>query len=125
MLTNSSPPGRYDEGSAERVCASHVTTVGAAAPLCGTAHAQSCCKTCSKGKACGDSCIAKDKDCKKGTVCACNSYAPHANCHHRFASTHRLRVGHGAAANLQSSLASSRRMLKRRYPQAEQTGRRA
>src|SRR5690606_13933270 len=59
MLTNSSPPGRYDEGSAERVCASHVTTVGAAAPLRGTAHAQSCCKTCSKGTACGDSCIAK------------------------------------------------------------------
>ena len=49
-----------------------VTTVGAATPMCGTAYAQSCCKTCSKGKACGDSCIAKDKACKKGRGCACN-----------------------------------------------------
>lgn len=49
-----------------------VTTVGAAAPLCGTAYAQSCCKVCKAGKACGDSCIAKNKSCKKGKGCACN-----------------------------------------------------
>lgn len=32
-----------------------------------------CCKTCSAGKACGDSCISKDKNCNKGPGCACNA----------------------------------------------------
>jgi hypothetical protein len=49
------------------------STLGAAAPLCGTAYAQSCCKVCSKGKACGNSCIARDKVCHKGKGCACNA----------------------------------------------------
>lgn len=31
-----------------------------------------CCKICRKGKACGDSCISKDKTCHKGKGCACN-----------------------------------------------------
>jgi len=33
----------------------------------------SCCKMCSKGKACGNSCISKIKNCTKNTGCACNS----------------------------------------------------
>ena len=45
---------------------------GAATPVCGTAYADGCCKTCSKGKACGDSCIARDRTCKKGKGCACD-----------------------------------------------------
>lgn len=49
-----------------------LSTLGAAAPICGTAYAQSCCKVCKKGKACGDSCIARDKRCTKGKGCACN-----------------------------------------------------
>ena len=32
----------------------------------------SCCKTCTKGKACGDSCISKDKTCNVGKGCACD-----------------------------------------------------
>jgi len=32
----------------------------------------SCCKRCSKGKACGDSCIARNKSCSKGVGCACD-----------------------------------------------------
>lgn len=32
----------------------------------------SCCKVCSKGKACGDSCISRDKQCRKGLGCACD-----------------------------------------------------
>jgi len=44
-----------------------------AAPMCGTAFAATgCCKTCKAGKACGDSCISRDKECKKGKGCACN-----------------------------------------------------
>lgn len=31
-----------------------------------------CCKTCSKGKACGDSCIAREKECHKAPGCACD-----------------------------------------------------
>ncbi len=34
--------------------------------------AQGCCKTCSKGKACGDSCISRAKQCHKGPGCACD-----------------------------------------------------
>ena len=33
---------------------------------------RTCCKICRKGKACGDSCIARDKDCHKPPGCACN-----------------------------------------------------
>jgi hypothetical protein len=31
-----------------------------------------CCKVCRTGKACGDSCIAADKVCHKGSGCACD-----------------------------------------------------
>lgn len=31
-----------------------------------------CCKVCSKGKACGDSCISRSKVCHKGSGCACD-----------------------------------------------------
>lgn len=45
----------------------------AAGPICGTAYAtEACCKVCKKGKACGDSCIARDKACSKPKGCACN-----------------------------------------------------
>ena len=32
----------------------------------------SCCKICSKGKACGDSCISRSYTCHKGPWCACD-----------------------------------------------------
>jgi hypothetical protein len=32
-----------------------------------------CCRTCRKGKACGDSCIARDKDCHQPPGCACDA----------------------------------------------------
>ena len=47
-------------------------TLGAAAPVCGTAYAAACCKICKAGKACGDSCIARNKACHKGKGCACD-----------------------------------------------------
>lgn len=31
-----------------------------------------CCRVCRKGKACGNSCIARDRTCRKGVGCACN-----------------------------------------------------
>jgi hypothetical protein len=42
---------------------------------CGSAAyaATGCCKVCKKGKACGDSCIAADKTCHKGSGCACDA----------------------------------------------------
>jgi hypothetical protein len=33
--------------------------------------AQGCCKVCSKGKPCGDTCIARNKTCHVGPGCAC------------------------------------------------------
>lgn len=36
------------------------------------AQAYGCCKICSTGKACGNSCIARWKTCHKGKGCACN-----------------------------------------------------
>jgi len=34
--------------------------------------AQACCKRCSTGKACGNSCISRSKQCHAGAGCACN-----------------------------------------------------
>lgn len=31
-----------------------------------------CCKVCHKGKACGDSCISRDRECHKPPGCACD-----------------------------------------------------
>jgi hypothetical protein len=36
----------------------------------------SCCKICTSGKACGDSCIAAGSTCHAGAGCACNGSAP-------------------------------------------------
>lgn len=45
-------------------------------PCSSAAYAQAigyaCCKVCKAGKACGDSCISRDKDCHKGKGCACD-----------------------------------------------------
>jgi hypothetical protein len=35
-------------------------------------QATPCCKVCTKGKACGDSCIARDKTCHQPRGCACD-----------------------------------------------------
>ena len=35
--------------------------------------AQACCKICRKGKACGNSCIARWKTCRKPPGCACDA----------------------------------------------------
>lgn len=45
---------------------------GAAAPICGTAYAAACCKVCKAGKACGNTCISRDKACHTPKGCACN-----------------------------------------------------
>jgi len=37
----------------------------------GTVVAQFCCKHCTSGKPCGDSCIARNKTCHSGRGCAC------------------------------------------------------
>jgi len=39
---------------------------------CGDSGTESCCKICREGKACGDSCISRDKTCNVGPGCACN-----------------------------------------------------
>jgi hypothetical protein len=34
--------------------------------------AQECCKVCTAGKACGNTCIAREKTCRVGPGCACD-----------------------------------------------------
>ena len=41
-------------------------------PLIKQKTSRSCCKICRKGKACGNSCIARNKTCHKSGGCACN-----------------------------------------------------
>ena len=36
---------------------------------------EDCCKVCSKGKACGNTCIRADYNCHKGAGCACDEAA--------------------------------------------------
>ncbi|MBC76126.1 MAG: hypothetical protein CME64_08930 [Halobacteriovoraceae bacterium] len=36
------------------------------------AENQQCCRVCSVGKACGDSCISRNETCHKGAGCACD-----------------------------------------------------
>ena len=40
-------------------------------PAVAAAPARGCCKRCSTGKPCGDSCISRSKTCNKGPGCAC------------------------------------------------------
>lgn len=42
------------------------------AALPATSESERCCKICRKGKACGDSCIARDRECRVGPGCACD-----------------------------------------------------
>lgn len=48
------------------------SSISCASPTWAASAYAACCKVCSKGKACGDSCIARDKTCHKGKGCACN-----------------------------------------------------
>lgn len=41
-------------------------------PSSATASTQACCKVCTKGKACGDTCIAREKTCRTPPGCACD-----------------------------------------------------
>jgi hypothetical protein len=54
------------------MCCTIFLTIGqaAAAP---PGAGQSCCKMCSKGKACGNSCISAKATCHKSKGCACNA----------------------------------------------------
>src|SRR5262245_1443128 len=38
----------------------------------GSPRAHSCCKVCTKGKACGDTCISRARVCHAGSGCACD-----------------------------------------------------
>lgn len=56
--------------------ASAFFAAGPASLSCASPHlvalGYGCCKICHKGKACGDSCISRDKECHKAPGCACD-----------------------------------------------------
>ena len=62
LLGFATAPGLALEPSSTRI-ADGVATDGAA---------RECCKICRKGKACGDTCISRDRDCHEPPGCACN-----------------------------------------------------
>lgn len=49
---------------------------GPMTPIPEAASPAACCKVCTKGKPCGDSCIARTKTCHQPPGCACASPAP-------------------------------------------------
>lgn len=52
-----------------------LAATSASVPLlqgCGGGGSDHCCKTCTNGKACGDSCIPANETCHVGAGCACN-----------------------------------------------------
>ncbi len=58
--------------SAVFACALLLAIPSAAAPTAKCIPPIKCCRICDAGKACGNTCIAKDKSCSKGRGCACN-----------------------------------------------------
>lgn len=48
-------------------------TAGPAPPPAAALIRQDCCRVCSTGKACGNSCISRSYTCHKGRGCACNA----------------------------------------------------
>jgi len=42
------------------------------APACSDSTDSDCCRVCTTGKACGDSCIPQSSTCTVGPGCACN-----------------------------------------------------
>ena len=67
----------FDEAPATTIAASSFDACAGATRV--TLHSDSCvpadqcCKICSKGKACGNSCIRQSYTCHKGRGCACNA----------------------------------------------------
>ena len=53
-------------------CASAPTPDPSSPTLMAANDDQECCKVCHKGKACGNSCIARDKQCHQPAGCACD-----------------------------------------------------
>ena len=51
------------------------------APVCTVTGQTGCCKVCTVGKACGNSCISAAYTCHKGPGCACDSSASVARDH--------------------------------------------
>jgi hypothetical protein len=60
-----------------------ISTVVPKAPVAPSADqcipADKCCRVCDEGKACGKTCIAKNKTCHVGRGCACNAAEVCAN----------------------------------------------
>lgn len=51
----------------------HPSLPGLLLPVTGAEMPKTCCRTCRKGKACGDGCIKAEKHCTREPGCACNA----------------------------------------------------
>jgi endonuclease YncB( thermonuclease family) len=64
------PPWNWRRGERLDASAAKTTTQS---PSLDQAQPRVCCKTCQKGKACGNSCISRRYTCRKPPGCACNA----------------------------------------------------
>ncbi len=64
-------PHRLDGDSDGEVCESLPGRSRLNRPAAKPSQRRSCCKVCSKGKPCGNSCIARNKTCRQPSGCAC------------------------------------------------------
>ena len=67
-------PTPADQSDSGTVCEAVVVQMAQAATKPDCTPRSQCCKVCSKGKACGDSCISQKYTCRKVRGCACNGY---------------------------------------------------
>lgn len=63
------PEKKAEAKAPEKKTEAKVETARAEPPK---AAAGECCKTCKNGKACGNTCIAKDRECAEPKGCACD-----------------------------------------------------
>jgi beta-lactamase superfamily II metal-dependent hydrolase len=60
-------------GAANVVRITPYASDSAAAPVITPVTSPACCRVCTTGKACGNSCISRDKQCHQAAGCACNA----------------------------------------------------
>lgn len=71
------PDGRYQVHGAQSTSPSALPAaaprISPVSPADAVQPQRSCCRTCNKGKACGNGCIAREKVCRQPVGCACNA----------------------------------------------------
>src|SRR5262249_23405935 len=81
LFTLLTPPGAFADGRVDAgdilvLDAKPFTTTPTMPPTTSTTPPVVCCKICTTGKACGDTCISATETCHVGPGCACDNTSP-------------------------------------------------